>query len=561
MIRHSLVLILGLGAIAACGGGHTELPDAPPGQPDAANPADAAPDAMPVDTDGDGIADATDNCPLVVNPGQDDADGDGTGDACDADTDGDGVDNPDDNCPDVANPTQTDTDDDGVGDDCDPDADGDGVLNAADNCPLIVNPTQDDNDIDGAGDVCDDDDDNDSVLDAADNCPLTANPTQDDADTDGAGDACDDDDDNDGVPDGSDTCPLVANPLQSDLDGDGLGDDCDPDDDNDGILDPADNCPRVANPTQDDTDADGIGDACASDVITPFVSGTIVGGNIASAGAGFAGRGTGIAVPQVDITIAGIPATASVLNTYLYWTVIGTPYDTVTLNGTTVTGTLIGTTGDTCWGIGNNFMYRADVTALTATGNGTYTVGNLLSSAVGGPDGQGASLVAIYQDSADPRANYVGISDGGIGFVGVGTSASTAASGFTVGVGFDRVTAINLVADGQPFPDELYIQGTQYGGGDAFPGAQGTFWDNRVDDATMFVSAGATSVSTQISSSSDCLAWSMSAIVIEDVDAASFVGSLVHHAIPTSTPIPSTPVRRSTSAIPVLRTGGRMVPR
>jgi len=79
MIRHSLVLILGLGAIAACGGGHTELPDAPPGQPDAANPADAAPDAMPVDTDGDGIADATDNCPLVANPGQEDGDIDGIG--------------------------------------------------------------------------------------------------------------------------------------------------------------------------------------------------------------------------------------------------------------------------------------------------------------------------------------------------------------------------------------------------------------------------------------------------------------------------------------------------
>ncbi len=36
------------------------------------------------DTDGDGIPDATDNCPDVYNPGQGDSDGDGIGDCCDS---------------------------------------------------------------------------------------------------------------------------------------------------------------------------------------------------------------------------------------------------------------------------------------------------------------------------------------------------------------------------------------------------------------------------------------------------------------------------------------------
>ncbi|MGX9727739.1 MAG: FG-GAP repeat protein [Candidatus Electronema sp. VV] len=36
------------------------------------------------DTDGDGIADATDNCPLIANADQQDTDGDGIGDVCDA---------------------------------------------------------------------------------------------------------------------------------------------------------------------------------------------------------------------------------------------------------------------------------------------------------------------------------------------------------------------------------------------------------------------------------------------------------------------------------------------
>ena len=74
---------------------------------------------------------------------------------CDPDTDGDGVLNGVDNCPLVANPEQTDTDGDGLGDACDDDRDGDGVLNGVDNCPAASNPNQEDFDDDGIGDVCD----------------------------------------------------------------------------------------------------------------------------------------------------------------------------------------------------------------------------------------------------------------------------------------------------------------------------------------------------------------------------------------------------------------------
>lgn len=87
----------------------------------------------PADTDGDGIADATDNCLAVANADQLDTDGDGAGDACDLDDDGDGVADGDDNCSLVANADQADADGDGLGNVCDPNAYAPTVLTEADN--------------------------------------------------------------------------------------------------------------------------------------------------------------------------------------------------------------------------------------------------------------------------------------------------------------------------------------------------------------------------------------------------------------------------------------------
>lgn len=108
-----------------------------------------------IDTDGDGIADATDNCPLVANADQLNTDGDGEGDACDTDDDNDGVLDVSDNCPLVVNADQLNTDGDAEGDVCDTDDDNDGVLDLSDNCPLVANANQADLDNDGIGDVCD----------------------------------------------------------------------------------------------------------------------------------------------------------------------------------------------------------------------------------------------------------------------------------------------------------------------------------------------------------------------------------------------------------------------
>lgn len=106
---------------------------------------------LPIDTDGDGIPDESDECPEVAGLVE--------FNGC-PDTDGDGIADNKDECPEVAGLAQFNG--------CpEPDTDGDGVVDSKDRCPEVVGLPQ----LNGCPDT-----DGDGVADIDDRCPLVAGP-------------------------------------------------------------------------------------------------------------------------------------------------------------------------------------------------------------------------------------------------------------------------------------------------------------------------------------------------------------------------------------------------
>jgi len=251
--------------------------------------------AIGADSDGDGVADSSDNCPQIANPNQEDIDGDNTGDVCDPDIDGDNLLNDMDNCdgPTVnwdSGDISLDMDQDGCHDASeDDDDDGDGVDDVDDGCSGTSFKQQwssnsaSDHDSDGCHDTDeDDDDDNDGIDDDMGDMCLrglanwgirngAADYSHDatrDHDVDGCEDESeDDDDDNDGIDDDDDRCKDGETGWASIPSVDGDADGCkdateDDDDDNDGILDGDDACSPGAMGWLSSNTTDLDGDGC-----------------------------------------------------------------------------------------------------------------------------------------------------------------------------------------------------------------------------------------------------------------------------------------------------------
>jgi parallel beta-helix repeat protein/YD repeat-containing protein len=206
--------------------------------------------ATAIDTDGDGVPDIADNCPLVSNADQLDTDGDGLGDVCDL--------------PGSISGKVTDEST-GLGivgawvtisgpdyGSAYTDASGNYTITGLEHGNYTVYASS-------AGYLTEYYDDTYDWRSAA---RVYVNPGEG---TPGIDFAFTPDTDNDGVANSADNCPNVYNPDQADMDGDGIGDVCDSDLDGDGIANDVDNCPTVPNPGQEDAYGYGFGDACTVD--------------------------------------------------------------------------------------------------------------------------------------------------------------------------------------------------------------------------------------------------------------------------------------------------------
>ena len=151
--------------------------------------------AHPRDSDGDGVPDRLDACPLTPRGATVDARG------CPKDSDGDGVLDGIDKCPNTPKGCLVDK----AG--CPHDSDGDGVCDGVDKCADTPKGAT----VDASG--CPSDSDGDGVLDGIDQCPGTPKGCTVDAK------GCPIDSDGDGVCDGLDKCPNTPAGLKVDKDG------------------------------------------------------------------------------------------------------------------------------------------------------------------------------------------------------------------------------------------------------------------------------------------------------------------------------------------------------
>jgi outer membrane protein OmpA-like peptidoglycan-associated protein len=156
------------------------------------------------------------------------------GPRAEGDRDGDGIADAEDQCPDDPEDKDDFQDSDGCPD---PDNDQDGIPDTADRCPNDPEDVDGFEDRDGCPDV---DNDRDGILDRDDACPDVAEDKDGIDDQDG----CPDDDiDRDGLLDADDKCPTEPEDKDGFQDEDGCPD---LDNDGDGVLDADDDCPNDA---------------------------------------------------------------------------------------------------------------------------------------------------------------------------------------------------------------------------------------------------------------------------------------------------------------------------
>lgn len=260
-----------------------------------------------------------------------------------------------------------------------------------------------------------------------------------------------------------------------------------------------------------------------------------------AAGSGFAIGGTGLHAQPGTIAVA-VPAGASVEQVLLYWEGdndgAAPADDTIVIEGTEVTGTLIG--GETVFFSDVRFgAFRADITSLglVAAGANSLQVSGLTNTF----RNNGAGVAVIYDDGTTADLE---LRDGlDLAFVDFAAPLDTTApQTYTFAAeAADRTATLSLFAasveDGRPRPNaiDVTIDGVTTRFTDVFTSIDGAEWDSV--ELSITVPAGATSLTAQALSVGDGT----------DNLPASFAWIMAGLTVPTTPPETTTTSTTSTS--------------
>ncbi len=230
---------------------------------------------------------------------------------------------------------------------------------------------------------------------------------------------------------------------------------------------------------------------------------------IGSTGLRFTGSGS--------INISGLPSSPEIVKAYLIYSVIANSSQPQgNLNGTPISGSLVGSGPSPCWSESYIYTYVADVTSIVQTvGNGTYTLTGFYNPPGNPPQGgaDGATLVVIFCDQGSTiRTVLVYAGAYTLNFSGGASSYNWNLTNFMATNPVSSARTTLIFADGQDYWYESYIGipcGLEYvyfngslvrSGQYGLPGGDGNLWDAvHIANAASYIPGGASSVSGQLS--------------------------------------------------------------
>jgi len=257
----------------------------------------------------------------------------------------------------------------------------------------------------------------------------------------------------------------------------------------------------------------------------PFraASGGVVADGVGLARRTPANQNPGTAPKSGSLIITGIPQNGRVRAAYLVWQTIGGPDVSVVFEGVARTGTLMGGSAQRgCWNVNNGGAYRtyrATIPAAEVPGNGTYAisgVGGTAAGIAGRPDGQGASLIVIYDVPGGAAPTNVHLRFGAMTVRPGGPAMTHSFTGLSMPSRTPPVRALLVgIGDGESFADPaMQFAGAPVSAASAWSGTEGTYWDDaRLAIPAGLMPAGTTARANSQGASGDCLTWGYAALM------------------------------------------------